>query len=157
MVPPAFPGTGSTGPVATFLGQAFSLIFALPRVHISKNQTISIVSLNTNRHSEEYCKTLWSIMNSLLGVANKTFSRVEQGFETDTTQIWSLLQTPGLSSTVCVAFNKRPLQAVLSSGNVGVRIAGPIQGSCCKKEMKSLPSRAQPEPVASALQEGCVL
>lgn len=154
---PAFPGTGSTGPSATFLGQAFSLIFALLRVHISKNQTISRVCLNTNRHSVEYCKPLWSIMNSLLGVANKTFSRVEQGFETDTAQIWSLLQIPGLSFTVCVAFNKRPLQAVFSSVNVGVRIVGPIQGSCCKKEMKSFPSRAQPEPVASALQEGCVL
>lgn len=157
MVSPAFPGTGSTGPVVSFLEQVFSLIFALPRMDVSKNQTINIASLNTNRHSVEYCKPLWSIMNSLLGVANKTFSRVEQGFETDTAQIWSLLQIPGLSFTVCVAFNKRPLLPVLSSVNVGVRIAGPIQGSCCMKEMKSFLSRAQPEPVASALQEGWIL
>lgn len=46
---------------------------------------------------------------------------------------------------------------MLSSVNVGVRIVGPIQGSRCKEEMKSFLSRAQPEPVASALQEGCVL
>lgn len=88
--------------------------FVLPRMHLSKNQTINIASLNTNRHSVEYCKPLRSIMNSLLEVANKAFSRVEQGFETDTAKIWSPLQIPGLSFTVCVASYERPPLPVLS-------------------------------------------
>lgn len=53
-------------------------------------------------------------MNSLLEVANKTFSLVEQGFESDTAQIWSPLQIPDLPFTVCVAFYKRPTLPVLS-------------------------------------------
>lgn len=90
---------------------------------ISRNQTINIASLNTNRHSVEYCKPLQSIMNSLLEVTNKTFSLVEQDFETDTAHRYGAFLKSQACHLLCVwpSASDLPCLCSLSSVNVGVR------------------------------------
>lgn len=70
--------------IASLGATFFLLISVLPKMRIYKTELSTQPGLNTNRHTVGHYEPSRSIMNLLLGVANKTFSQVGESAETNT-------------------------------------------------------------------------